>query len=818
MSRAFLSLAAALLLGGTASPLFAQSSAGQGFPSSNPSLGLSTAAAGSLAGFGGALAVVDKEVLVGEGQNSLRPGMVYIYREGSGGVWEERSVLTAPEAFPGDGFGRALARDGTRLLVTAPDQNEGAGAAYILARGTDGEWTYTGEIVPPPMEGGERFGFAAAFHGSWAFVGAAGRDENRGAVYAFQSNAQGTWTFHSILTPSQAESGDQFGAALAAADGMVLVGAPGTAQRTGAVHAFRLNSGGTAWEPAGQVTPSGLEQGGSYGAAVELDEDRAVVGAPTLGGGFGAAFLFQPDAGGEWLETGRLTAIAGERQDGFGSALASQGPELWVGAPRARSGQGGAFSFRHDGQSWTEVRRIQGANPAPRALFGSRVALEDDVAAVSLSGADNQAGVVTIFRRDAQGEWHEAAMLASEPESLPRIAGGELECGEDGKVAELFPCGDVELLAFLPTPELGGERGIRLNDIWGWTDRETGKEYSLVGRIDGSSFVDISDPLNPIYVGQVMRTEGSPTAAWRDIKVYQDHAYIVADASGEHGMQVFDLTRLREFSGTPITWEPETTYHEIHSAHNIVINEESGFAYAVGASSGGQTCGGGLHMIDLRNPTNPTFAGCFSDSETGRASTGYSHDAQCVMYRGPHEEYQGREICMGANETALSIADVTNKANPVAISRASYPNVGYSHQGWFTEDHRFFYMNDELDEIAGLVEGTRTLIWDVSRLDDPQMVGEFTGTTGASDHNLYIRDNLMYQSNYRAGLQIIDISDPLNPRQVGHLDTAPFEDPEPGFSGSWSNYPYFESGVIAVSSIGEGLFLLRFRPPGRPVL
>jgi hypothetical protein len=30
-----------------------------------------------------------------------------------------------------------------------------------------------------------------------------------------------------------------------------------------------------------------------------------------------------------------------------------------------------------------------------------------------------------------------------------------------------------------------------------------------------------------------------------------------------------------------------------------------------------------------------------------------------------------------------------------------------------------------------------------------------------------------------------------------------------GFSGSWSNYPYFKSGIIAISSQGEGIFLVR---------
>ena len=85
-------------------------------------------------------------------------------------------------------------------------------------------------------------------------------------------------------------------------------------------------------------------------------------------------------------------------------------------------------------------------------------------------------------------------------------------------------------------------------------------------------------------------------------------------------------------------------YDRMASAHNIVINEETGTAYTVGNGMGGETCGGGLHMIDIRNPTNPTFAGCCADPTTGRQGTGYSHDAQCVIYRGPDEDHQEKEI------------------------------------------------------------------------------------------------------------------------------------------------------------------------------
>jgi len=214
-------------------------------------------------------------------------------------------------------------------------------------------------------------------------------------------------------------------------------------------------------------------------------------------------------------------------------------------------------------------------------------------------------------------------------------------------------------------------------------------------------------------------------------------------------------------------------------------------------------------MIDIRQPENPTFAGCFADTRTGRDGTGYTHDAQCVMYRGPDEAHRGREICVGANETALSIADVTDKDSATAISMATYPNTGYTHQGWFGPEQRYFYLNDELDELQGKVQKTRTMVWDLSDLDDPIMVGTHMGPTSSTDHNLYVVGDRIFQSNYVTGLRILDRSDPEQLEEIGYLDTVPYGENVAGFGGSWSNYPFFESGTIVVTSGDEGLFVVR---------
>ena len=215
-------------------------------------------------------------------------------------------------------------------------------------------------------------------------------------------------------------------------------------------------------------------------------------------------------------------------------------------------------------------------------------------------------------------------------------------------------------------------------------------------------------------------------------------------------------------------------------------------------------------MVDVRDPMSPTFAGCYTDTH-GLIAPGRTHDAQCTVYAGPDEAYRGREICFVSNETAIRIVDVTDKANPVPISAASYPGMAYVHQGWLTDDHRYFYLDDELDELVGETERTRTFIWDVAELDDPVLVGSFEGPNNATDHNLYVKGDRMYQANYQAGMRVIDISDPEAPIEIGFFDTTPYDGDPPGFNGAWTAYPYFESGTVVVTSIHEGLFLLRPR-------
>jgi choice-of-anchor B domain-containing protein len=354
-----------------------------------------------------------------------------------------------------------------------------------------------------------------------------------------------------------------------------------------------------------------------------------------------------------------------------------------------------------------------------------------------------------------------------------------------------FPCSNIDLLAYLPGSSIGGGNG---NDIWGWTDPVTGREYALVGRSTGTAFVDITTPSQPVYVGKLpTRTVES---SWRDIETYGDYAIIASEAFG-HGVQIFDLRSLRSVVSPPQTFSPTQLYGGF-TTHTIAVNPASGFAYAAGTN----TCNGGLHMIDIRNPLTPVFAGCYPDD-------GYTHDTQCVNYAGPDAAYVGREICFNSNEDTLTIVDVTTKSTPRLVSRTGYAGYGYTHQGWLTEDHAYFFVDDELDEINSH-HNTRTYVWDVADLDAPRLVGFHTGTTAAIDHNQYVRGNYIFQANYRAGLRILRIDNAATATltEVGYFDVYP-PDNNPSFNGAWSAYPFFDSGTVVVNGIEQGLFVVR---------
>lgn len=388
----------------------------------------------------------------------------------------------------------------------------------------------------------------------------------------------------------------------------------------------------------------------------------------------------------------------------------------------------------------------------------------------------------------------------------------------DGKAGE-YACNKIDLKAFLRHQDMGSRTRVG-NDVWGWTDSSTGKEYGIVGQSDGVAFVLVSPDGSLTYIGRLPTQ--TVASSWRDIKVIKNHAYIGSEAP-DHGLQIFDLTKLRTADpANPPTFSTSVSdtgltarFSGFGSSHNIVASEATDTIVAVGTARG-LKCAGGLWMIDVSNPRQPQDAGCVAED-------GYVHDAVCAIYKGPQLSYRNREICFNFNEDALTIVDISRRAQPRQLSRTTYNGATYTHQGWITEDHKYLLLDDELDEQekAGPAadQHTTTYIVDIQDLANPIFRGVYKSPQVSIDHNQYIYDGISYQSNYGSGLRMVNVSS-INSddsgagfEEIGFFDVRPEDDAQGGeasFHGAWSVFANFNSGNLLVNSIERGLFSLRY--------
>lgn len=378
------------------------------------------------------------------------------------------------------------------------------------------------------------------------------------------------------------------------------------------------------------------------------------------------------------------------------------------------------------------------------------------------------------------------------------------------------PCNGIDLLSQMPLG-LFSSRPAAANDIWGFVDLNDNKEYVIIGLENGTAVVDVSDPSAPREVATI---PGASTS-WRDVKVFQRqdtatgrwqaYAYVTADAVNQ-GLQVIDLTQL------PDQAELAVTLDVFASAHNVYISNvdydtgvaqagTKAFLYILGSNLQNGPSRGDFRVFELDDPLAPTLI-------PTAIGEGYSHDATTLTVTGAQaagcaSNHDPCEILIDFNEDTVDIWDVTDKSQPSKRGFMTYPRATYVHSGWWSADKKFIFVQDELDERDHELNTTLRVV-DITNLEDPKLVKTWTGPTEAIDHNGFTKGNEYYMSNYRRGLTILDVTDPINPSEARFFDTfTAIKCDCSRFNGAWGTYPYLRSGTIAVSDIEGGLFLLR---------
>jgi len=499
-------------------------------------------------------------------------------------------------------------------------------------------------------------------------------------------------------------------------------------------------------------------------------------------------------------DSGDCTSITKScRTIGYALSMAAKGAQIEVG--------GGAYVIDSAEDVFHLISGVVqvtgghalGETAAPTVLEGVPFVYRDELQARGFQIVSDQKGLNRKDEKAASDLLKLHGRLKSSIAATPCVAG----------IAAGLPCDDVDLLSHVGFVDISATPSIG-NDIWGFVDLNTHREYALVGFDIGTAVFDVTDAESPREVGFV----DGQSATWRDIKVYQffddgddrfkAYAYVTTDGSTD-GLFVIDLTDL------PHSIRRVSYPSDMFRAHNVYATNTD---YSTGLSLTGETptliiagssIGNGRYRsYSLADPENPAFI-------SGGNGIGYMHDAASMLISDARKDTQcvnASDLCevlFDFNEDSFEIWDVSTSGNPVRLSNTPYGNSGYVHSGWWSEDKQFVFVHDELDE-RNLQLATTVRVFDISNLAAPQLAGTWTGPTNAIDHNGFVRGNRYYMSNYSRGLTVLNITDASNPVTTGRLDTYPATDGSM-FVGAWGAYPYYYSGYVAVSDIDSGFYM-----------
>ncbi|MCB9849000.1 MAG: M36 family metallopeptidase [Phycisphaeraceae bacterium] len=327
--------------------------------------------------------------------------------------------LRADDREPFDFFGDDIALDGGVLVIGAWQEDDtafNAGAAYIFEKSSRDGWAQRQKLIPPTDEVSLGFGFRVAVEGDLVAVSAlydSARAPSAGAVHLYQHEATGGWAGRGILTSLDGEANDEFGSGLCIDSGRVYVGSSkndtqGT--NAGAVYVFGYSES-AGWRQLRRLISLDSAPGDLYGQSVIAEGDTLIVGAPGADGGAGAVYRYRRTGEAQWTLEQRLTAPSRITGAMFGASLDLDGDRVIIGAPLdldqiSQAGVAYVFTRSPDDGLWEYEDRV--AAPFQRGLdgFGDSVSIEGDLAVVSAPRSDlflTDAGAAFVYERGAFG-------------------------------------------------------------------------------------------------------------------------------------------------------------------------------------------------------------------------------------------------------------------------------------------------------------------------------------------------------------------------------------------------------------------------------
>lgn len=324
------------------------------------------------------------------------------------------------------------------------------------------------------------------------------------------------------------------------------------------------------------------------------------------------------------------------------------------------------------------------------------------------------------------------------------------------------------------------------NDLTGYYDPKTQREYIICGSTDSVYFFDITDPRKMVLVD--VESGRSIYARNRDFETYKHYAYCVSDqASGIGGLQIFDLQYLPD------------SVHKVYESnalgtltHTIFIDSVVAKMYM--SSNIGSFGFSALDVISLANPEQPVLH--------TRLKIPLRPSGNEIFNR-VHEMYARNDtVYLSCEQSGLFVFDLRDPNIHALIgSITAYPDQGYNHSSWLDKTGKHIMFTDE-------TMGMDVKIFDIKNLAEPKFLSQFNSNASAMPHNAYWYGDFAYVSAYHDGVRVYNVSNPSDPYEVAWFDTHP-DKPEvySGYKGCWGVYPFLPSKHIIASDLTAGIFV-----------
>jgi len=430
--------------------------------------------------------------------NGFDSGSVYVFERDADGSWLEATKLLAFDGVRSDFFGNAVSLQGDRLAIGARWADVGndilCGAVYVFERDADGSWFLANKLVALDRDSYDSFGASVSLDGDRLVIGATGDDDSgvsSGAVYVFERGADGNWLQADKLLAFDGDVLDLFGTSVSLVGDRLAIGATADDDNgfnSGSVYVLERDAGGD-WLQAGKLLALDGEERDNFGNSVSLDGDRVAIGADLdddAGSGSGSAYVFERDADGSWLQASKLLALDGEEFDYFGDEVSLDGDRLAVGAPDQANGMdsGAAYVFERDaGGDWFQSDKLLSLDGQGGDFFGYSVSLDGDRLAIGARWDDDNglsSGSTYVFE----------SVLVSPQLTLTGTCPGEVELTSSGTTPRsgirFYRATALGTSTFESGPCAGTSLGLDMPTVMGETNTDFDPENRLLRTVDVS--------------------------------------------------------------------------------------------------------------------------------------------------------------------------------------------------------------------------------------------------------------------------------------------------------------------------------------------